>query len=288
MRATIRIVGIFLGCVLGFASAAYGRPAAIVTDIEGRATLLRGSQPVPVALLTEIGDDEVVELAGGTRLVVIHYWPGHEYTLKGPGKVRVGFGSLEALSGTPPERREVRTRVRVNPSGLVQAGVQMRGGLQSPIRLLHPVGIRLLETQPEFRWEMLVADLEYSFSLSSDSGVILYEVRTREVRVALPASVRLAAGARYAWRVTAKTSQGQERTAIAGFTTASPELAEEVRRTRPTDQAEVSDLVAYALWLRQERLQGEADRYWQLIKERRPGDAGMAGMVETLGDRGNR
>ena len=136
---------------------------------------MRGAQAVPVALLTEIGDDDVVELAGAARLVFIHYWPGHEYTLKGPGRVRVGFGSLETLSGAPPERREARAGVRVNPSGLVQAGVQMRGLAQPPIRLVHPVGVRLLETPTEFRWQAQEPFAEYNFSLSSDNGAVLYD-----------------------------------------------------------------------------------------------------------------
>ncbi len=284
MIATARVLVILVGCIAAFASAANAKPAAIVTDIQGRATLIRGAQSVQVALLTEIGDDEVVELGDAARLVFIHYWPGHEYTLKGPGRVRVGFGSLETLAGAPPERREARAGVRVNPSGLVQAGVQMRGLAQPPIRLVHPVGVRLLETPTDFRWQAREPFAEYNFSLSADNGAVLYEVRSREGRVALPASVRLAAGGRYAWRVTATDSQGLERTAIAGFTTASAELAEEVRRFRPPEQAAVSELVAYALWLRQERLQGEAERYWRLVREKRPGEPGLAGMIETSGD----
>lgn len=288
MNAAMRILGMFIGCVLGVASAAYAKPAAIVTDIEGRATLLRGSQPIPLALLTEIGDDEVVELAGGARLVFIHYWPGHEYTLKGPGRVRVGYGSLETLAGAPPERREARTAVRVNPSGLVQAGVQMRGRSQPQIRLLHPVGVRLLGSSSDFRWETLETTAEYGFSLSGENGALLYEVRTREGRVVLPASVQLVAGGRYAWRVTAKSSEGQDRAAIAGFTTAAVDLAEDVQRFRPPDNAAVSELVAYALWLRQERLHGEAERYWRLIREQRPGETGLAGMIEAADDRRDR
>ena len=284
MKITDRVIGTLIGCILGFASAAYAKPAAIVTDIQGRVTLLRGAQPVPVALLTEIGDDEVLELAGAARLVLIHYWPGHEYTLKGPGKVRVGYGSLETLAGAPPERREARAGVRVNPSGLVQAGVQMRGVAPPPIRLVHPVGVRLLEAPTDFRWQAREPFAEYNFSVSGDNGAVLYEVRSREGRVVLPASVRLAAGGRYAWRVTANNSQGQERTAIAGFTTATIELAEEVRRFRPPEHAAVSELVAYALWLRQERLQGEAERYWRLVREQRPGEPGLAGMIEAPAD----
>ena len=96
--------------------------------------------------------------------------------------------------------------------------------------------------------------------------------------------MRLAAGGRYAWRVTSKRGEGQDRTAIAGFTTATAELAEDVKRFRPPDDAAVSELVAYALWLRQERLHGEAERYWRLIREQRPGEVGLAGMIEAPGD----
>ena len=281
-------LGILIGLVLGVVSAAHARPAAIVTDIQGRATLLRGSQWQPVALLTEIGEDDVVELAGAARLVLIHYWPGHEYKLQGPGQVRVGYGSIETLAGAPPERREARSGVRVNPSGLVQAGVQMRGLSAPPIRLVHPVGVRLLETPTDFRWQVQEAIAEFDFSLSGDDGALLYRVRTREGRIVLPASVRLAAGGRYAWRVTGNTSRDQELTAIAGFTTATNELACEVRRLRPAANAAVSELVAYALWLRQERLQFEAERYWRLVREQRPGEPALARMIEPADDERNR
>ena len=123
---------------------------------------------------------------------------------------------------------------------------------------------------------LIAAPTEVNFSLSTDNGAVLYEVRTREARVVLPATVRLDPGARYAWRVATSMGQGPEQSAIAGFATATVELAEEVRRLRPTERAAVSDLVAYALWLGQERLQGEADRYWRLVQQRRPGEPAPA------------
>lgn len=288
MAAAIRAFGIVIGCVLGLISAAHARPAAIVTDIQGRATLLRGSQSLPVALLTEIGDDDVVELAGAARLVLIHYWPGHEYTLQGPGQVRVGYGSIETLTGPQLLRREARTGGRINPSGLMQAGVQVRSLSQPPIGLLYPVGIGLLETPTDFRWQAQEAIAAFNFSLSGDNGALLYEARTGAGRVVLPASVRLAAGGRYAWRVTGNTSGGQEHTAIAGFTMATIELEDEVRRLRPPANAAVSELVAYALWLRQERLQIEAERYWRLVREQRPDEPGLARMIEAADDARNR
>ncbi len=245
---------------------------------------MRGSRSLPVTLLTELGDGVVLELADAARLVLIHYWPGQEYTLQGPGQVRVGYGSIETLAGAPPKRREVPSGVRVNPSGLVQAGMQMRGLPQPPLRLVHPVGVRLLETPTDFRWQAQELFAEYNFSLSGDKGERLYEVRTGEARVVIPASVRLAAGGHYAWRVTGRTSQGQERTAIAGFSTAAVELAEDVRRFRPPDNAPVSELVAYALWLRQERLQGEAGRYWRLVRELRPGEPALGRMIDAADD----
>jgi len=281
MNLAIWLVGILLGCIPGFAAMAYERPAAIVTDMQGRATLLRGAQPGPVALLTEVGDGDVLLLSPGAKLALIHYWPGHEYALKGPGRVRVGHGSLETLAGPPPERDLRRDGVRVNPSGLVQAGVPIRDRAWPQFRLVHPVGVRLLDLQAEFHWEMPQAGTEVNFSLSTDNGAVLYEVRTREARVVLPATVRLDPGARYAWRVATSQGQGPEQSAIAGFATATVELAEEVRRLRPTERSAVSDLVAYALWLGQERLQGEADRYWRLVQQRRPGEPAVARMIES-------
>ena len=50
----------------------------------------------------------------------------------------------------------------------------------------------------------------------------------------------------------------------------------------------MSELVAYALWLRQERLQGEAERYWRLLRELRPGEPALARMIEPADDERNR
>lgn len=269
MSAMNRILFMLLGCIFCSSLPANAKPAAIVTDVEGSATLQRGAQAVRVAILTEIGEGEVVELADKARLVIVHFSLGHEYLLRGPARVRVGFGSLETLAGANPERRDARAGVWLNPSGLVQAGVQMRGTPQSRMKLISPLGVRVLDPQPEFVWEAVAGAGEYHFSLSGDNGAAVFETRIAESRVRLPAGVALAAGRSYAWKVIANVA-GAERSASGGFATATEDLAEEARRTRPPEGAPISDLVAYALWLRQSRLADEARRYWSIVSVRRP------------------
>lgn len=266
-----RMVGAFaLG--LAMSGGAGARPAAVVTDIEGRATLHRGDKSMPIALLTEIGDSEQVELAPNARLTIVQYWTSQEYALRGPSRVRFGYSGPEGMTGTPPEKRGGESRLRLNPAGLVQAVVQMRSLGGGQVKLLAPIGLQILELVPEFRWEPVAGASEYRFSLSGDKGTSVFEARVAEARVALPSERTLVAGAGYAWRVTAVRPGAPEQSGTGGFTTASTDLAEEVRRYRPAEGAPVSDLVIYALWLRQAKLDAEAERVWRKVREQRPAE----------------
>ncbi|MBL8381020.1 MAG: hypothetical protein JNM79_24340 [Burkholderiales bacterium] len=281
---TILLAG-FAGVCLP--AAAQTRPVAIVTDVQGRAVVQRGGQPVRIALLTELADGEEVEVAQGTRLVAVLYWPGNEYAVSGFSRVRFTVAALEPLAGVAPQRRDMPADMRLNPSGLVQAGVQMRSVARPTIVTVHPVGVRVLDALPEFRWQPVDGVREYEFSLSGESGGTLFAARTTEPRIALPATQPLAPGLRYAWRVRASDANGRESSGIAAFFTASEQLAADVKRLQPPAAAAVERWVTYALWLRQERLHAEADRVWQRVQALRPDDTGVRAMLAS-GEGGSR
>ncbi|MFN0163205.1 MAG: hypothetical protein ACKVQQ_18415 [Burkholderiales bacterium] len=276
-----RVVTILLMCLVGMClpAVSQSRPVAIVTDVQGRAVVQRGGQQVRVALLTEIADGEQIEVAQGTRLVVVLYWPGNEYVVNGFARVRFGVAALDSLAGTAPQRRDMPSDMRLNPSGLVQAGVQMRSVTRPTILTIQPVGVRVLDMLPEFRWQPLEGAREYEFSLSGEGGRTLFAARTTEARISLPATQPLVPAARYAWSVRANDANGRELSGIAAFFTASEQLAIDVKRLQPPDDAAVERWVAFALWLRQERLHAEADRVWRRVQALRPEDTGVRLML---------
>lgn len=257
---------------------AQARPAAVVTDLGGEATLANGTRRVPVRLLTELGEGDIVELAAGARMSFLLYVSSTLFAAHGPARLRVGRDGPETLAGAPPERQSGVKIPPLNATGLIQAGVHMRGMPTSRIRLVSPVGTRVLDASPEFVWEPVAGAEAYRFALFDDKGVEMHRATVRAERLALPAGVILQSGQSYTWRVSARVGSAGP-TANAGFSTASPDLAEEARRYRPSEGASVSELVGYAIWLGQARLLEEARRYWTALSARMPNDS----TLKTLG-----
>lgn len=284
LALTVFLLGVVGVCL---PAAAQSRPVAVVTDVQGGAVVQRGGKPQRISLLAEIADGEEIEVAQGTRLVVVLYWPGNEYVVNGFARLRFHVSALEAVAGAAPQRREMPADMRLNPSGLVQAGVQMRSASRPTIVTIHPVGARVLELLPEFRWQPVQGAREYEFSLSGEGGRTLFATRTAEARISLPATQPLVPAARYAWSVRAQDANGRELSGIAAFFTASEQLAADVKRLQPPDGAAVERWVAYALWLRQERLHAEADYVWRRVQAERPEATGVRAML-SFGEGGAR
>jgi len=261
----------------GLACSASAAPVAVVTDVQGRSVLQGTGAARPLAMLTEIEGDAQVQLDDKARLVVLYFATGEEFALRGAALVQFKAAAPEALSGNPPEKRAGNkggSDLRIKPGGVTQAAVRMRVAVEGPkLRLLRLSDTVTLETRPKFRWTKLEPGLEYRFELTDDTGRILYEAKVTGRSLKLPESVQLKPNALYTWEISTRLRNGTRYNSAGDFTLATPELREQVERMRPAEQATVSELVAFALWLEQVDLKDEARKYWSMARAQRPDDS---------------
>lgn len=278
MNALVALL-VWIVAAIAVAEPAFSRPTAVVTDLAGSVTLVRGAGRQGVTLLTEVGDGEHVELAPGARVQFILYWTSQAFVAQGPARLRFGYGGPVAVEGAAPRRLENVALPPLNASGYARPLTAAPGAPGGGVVLMSPVGIRVIGASPEFVWQGAPGDGEYRFALSSDKGVTIFETRTRAARVRLPAGIRLEPGRPHSWQVGVAAPDG-ERVASAGFSTVLDELAAETRQFRPRDDAPTAELIAYALWLRQLRFGEEEKRYWRLLLARHPGEPLVRAMAD--------
>jgi hypothetical protein len=272
----------FAAAILAFLASATAvgapeRPAGVVTDLGGQAFVWRGSARDPATILTELGDGDHLELPAGSSVQFIAYWISQAFVATGPARIRVGYSGPVAVEGVAPRRLESVSLPPLNTSGYARPAARSAdegGGL----RLLSPVGTRVLGLTPELRWRAVPAAVEYRVSVYSDRGASVHAATVRGTAITLPEG-RLDPGKPYGWQVEA---QGPDGTAVARavFSTVLPELAAEARQFRPRESAPVSEWVAYGLWLRQLRFGAEERAVWKALQRRRPEEA----MIRSLAD----
>ena len=267
-----------LGLTFGSAIAAVApAPVAMVSDVQGKATLVRGGARTPLVLLADIDAGSQIEVEPNARVVALYLDGSGEYTLRGPAVVSFTPREPQAQKGAAPEKRSVlggKTQdVRIKSVGMVQGAIVMRSaGPRARIKLLNPSGTRTLESQPEFRWSDDQSGLAYRFELTDDTGKTLYETETKATSVKLPANVKLAEGVTYTWSVSARSQDGRKYSNVADFMIAPASLRQQVDTLKPASSAAFSDRVAYAGWLEQAELRDEARKIWRALAAERPAD----------------
>jgi hypothetical protein len=258
-------------CLALAASAAYAQPVAIVTDVQGRATLDAATSRAPVGVLTELRDGARMSLDAGARAVALYLQSGQHYDLAGPGQVDFMAGGPASDGGASVTRRATPPgkEIRLRATGLAQGGLIVRSG---GIRVAAPVRT-VLDPSPEFVWHDLRHGLRYRFTLIQQGGGTVFETETDARSLRLPANIALKQGVDYRWRVA--PASGDPRPAEAVFRVAEQDLRIRSDALRPGAEATFPDRVAYALWLEDVGLQSEATRAWRELAAARPSDAAL-------------
>jgi hypothetical protein len=257
---------------------AHGAGAAMVTDLQGKATVASGGDAVDIGILAEVPADATVNLAAAARLVVLYLISGDEYAFRGPVTIRFHSAAPETSGGAPAERRgpALGTKagdIRIKPVGLGLAAVVMRStGADGRGEALAPAHGTILDTRPQFVWKAPLPGLRYAFELDDSGGNPIVETEVDETSLALPSGVELAAGASYSWRISARLPNGRKFARNAEFTVASADLRERVQALRPSASGALSNRVVYAAWLEQMDLKDEARKYWRAAAAERPDD----------------
>ncbi len=259
---------------------------AMVTDLQGKAAVTAAGQSRDLTILAEIEAGAQVQLSAGATLVTLYLDAGDEYVFKGPALIAFKPGVPGVISGARFEKRAPSLGlggrdIRIKPLGLAQAATVMRSSPSSArVKLLNPRATRVLETEPEFRWQTLEPELKYQFEIADESGRILHETQVDATSFTLPSSVRVSEGVTYTWKVSARLSDGRRYSSAADFSLAPAALRAQADALRPTPSAPLSTRIAYAAWLEQVDLKDEARKYWQAALAERPEDPRLKALAE--------
>ncbi|GMU73538.1 MAG: hypothetical protein HS109_01160 [Burkholderiales bacterium] len=243
---------------------ALAQPVAVVTDVQGAATLAGAS----VAMLQQLDAGRKVDLAAGARVALIYYANGAQYELRGPGFVSVDVQQPHASQGATVHARAAPgpATMRLKPTGLVQGAVVMRN---LGLRVIAP-DPQVLSMHPDLAWTDSRTGTVYDVAVIDASGAAVFETTTPERRVKVPEARPLVPGQAYALQVKARVGSEVVQVARAEFRVAPAELQAQAKALAPAADAAVSERVAYALWLEQNDLRDEARRRWAAVAAARP------------------
>ena len=260
-------------------AAGYGAGVAMVTDLQGKATMAGEGRARDVTILAELEAGAHVQLAAGATLVALYLDAGDEYVFKGPASIVFKSAQPDVTSGAKPEKRSPSLGkggkdIRIKPVGMAQGAMVMRGfPTGARIQLLNLHKTRTLESQPEFRWKELQPGAKYQIEITDDTGATVHEAQVDKTSFKLPASVRLKEGVPYTWEVSARLPDGRKYSSSADFAVAPADLRAQADALRPAGSAPLSSRIAYAAWLDQVELKDEARKYWKTLSAERPEDA---------------
>jgi hypothetical protein len=206
-------------------------------------------------------------------LSVMYILSGREYVLKGPGDYAVGEREITAGSGAPLSARE--TPWRANSDVLVKvaqtqsASIRMRSmapaKAASSSKLEFPVRGAVSTLQPVLRWSAVdgQSPAEVAVALAGAEEKPVLKAKASGGSLKVPS--RLKPDTEYTWSVTVAGSELGK----ASFRTLSAASIEKADKRRPTEKAEFSDRVLYALLLQELGASQEAAELWgRLAKER--------------------
>ncbi len=286
-RSTTRWVDsvLIVALLAGLRAFAFGAGFAMVTDLQGKATVTTDGRPRPVTILSDLESGAQVQLEAGATLVVLYLEAGEEFVFKGPAHIAFTPGQPEVVTGAKAERRSLALGksgkdIRIKPVGMALGAIVMRAGPSSTrIRLLNLHGTRTLDAQPEFRWQQLQPGLEYQFTIADDTGHTVHEAHLDATSLRLPSGVTLKEGVPYRWEVSASLPDSRKCSGSGDFSVASSDLRVQADALRPAASASLSTRIAFAAWLEQMELRDEAQTYWKAAAAERPDDTRLQALA---------
>jgi len=256
---------------------------AMVTDLEGKATFTLAGRATPAQILSDIAAGAQVQLLSGTKLVVLYLDGGTEFTFKGPSQIEFKLDKPDVINGAPAAVRlpAPGSGIRLKPVGLGQGAVVLRSSTNSTrIKLLSANGTRLLETQPEFRWQEPEPGLRYHVEITDDTGRSLYDGQVGTNSFLLPAGLQLKDGMSYMWEVSSRLPDGRKYSSVGVFSIAAAELRTQASSMLAKASSDISSRVALAVWLEQMELRDEARTHWRLLLTERPEELRIKALAE--------
>ncbi len=249
-------------------------PVAIVTDAVGEHRL----NDTALEILAEVSVGDQITVAAPGNMTLVYYMDGSEYVYQGAASFEVGPNGPSKLSGNDPSNGSAVPdgEGSISTVGLAQAAMVMRAAeSEKRLDLISPVDSVLINAPKAFRWAPLAEGVGYTFELTDGEGRSLLETTVTGNELDLPDHINLVAGEYYSWSLESRLPDGRKFSSYADFSIADQALKLRADAIRPTDMANVSRVIVFALWLEQNDIMEEAADYWSAAAEQRPEDLSL-------------
>ena len=242
---------------------------AFITNLKGEVAVDGNARPL---LLSELAKGQRITVGKESLVSVMYIATGKEYVLKGPADYHVNAVEIAGSSPMPPTVRSTEWRasnkVLVQVAQTSAASVRMRSFAtpkdDKQAKLLYPTQGNVATLNPNFRWRGSDPKAQGEF-------VLLAAGQEKPVHVAKAAggSYRLPAKLRpdtdYSWTVTVAGSE----IGSAKFHTLSADAMARVEKRKPSEKAEFSDRLLYALMLHEMGATQDARESWERLSQER-------------------
>jgi hypothetical protein len=260
----------FLAIILCAAMAAFGAEGiAFITNIKGDISVDGNVRPV---LLSELTRGQKIVVGKASEASVMYIATGKEYVLKGPADYTVKDTGVSGSLAMPPVTRD--TAWRTTNQVLAQVGqtsaasVRMRSigkpKAEAPV-MLYPTRGAIATLQPTMRWRADDPKAQGEVMLlavGQEKPLLVAKASGGAYRV--PAKL-LAPDTEYTWTMTVAGNE----IGSARFRTLNAEALAQVERRRPSERADFSDRLLFALMLQEMGAVEDARESWAKLAQER-------------------
>jgi hypothetical protein len=250
--------------------AAAAQAVAFITNLKGDVAVEGAPR---AAILGELAAGQKLRVGRDGQLSVMYIQSGREFTLGGPGDYAVGEREIASAGGTQVAARETAWRtssqVLVNVAQTSSASIRMRsftpGKQDGKPKLDFPTQGAVATLLPTLRWTAreAAAEAEVAIAVAGKEDKPLAKAKVAGGSHRLP--TRLQPDTEYAWTVTvAGQTLGPAR-----FRTLPAAALQTVEKRRPSERAEFSDRLMFALLLQELGAVQEAQQAWGKLAQER-------------------
>jgi hypothetical protein len=257
-----------LAIVLAAASTAFGGDGiAFITNIKGEISVDGNARP---ALLAELGRGQKIVVGRNSEASVMYIQSGKEYVLPGPADYTVKDNEIQGSVAMPPRTRETAWRasnkVLAQVAQTSAASVRMRSigkpKVQEPV-LIFPTQGAVASLQPTLRWRDDAAKADIMI-MALGQEKPLHQAKAASGSYRIPARL-LAPDSEYLWTVTVAGNE----LGAGKFRTLSADALAQIEQRRPSDRAQFSDRLLFALMLQEMGAVQEARESWARLAQER-------------------
>lgn len=254
---------------------------AFLTNLKGEVALGGGARP---QLMSELAKGQKLTVAKDATASVMFIQSGKEYVLKGPGEYVVNAADLSAAKGAKPSERQ--TEWRTSQQALVKvaqssaASVRMRSiapqkADEQAGKLVFPASGAIATLQPTFRWASAQPGQEIAIALAAERDKPVHKAKVSGDSFRAPQ--KLKPDTEYVWAISSAAGELGSGT----FKTLGAEAIAQAEKRKPSDKAEFSDRLLYAVMLNDLGATQEAQSVWAKLAAERTDLPELAALGKT-------